>query len=367
MKVLVVANESRFISKFKLELLQQLILNYQQVIVVSDDKYNLLRNFSGEMTLYDIPTNNRSLNPFSFVRLIYRYNSIILKHKPDVIISFTVKPNIIMGMISRYKKIHQIQTITGLGSGYHNSKILRLIIMLMYRMSTHDYLVRFHENSSIKNVFENRNIRAKIDLVINGSGVNLEKYLILPKTNNHTTVFTFIGRVMKEKGIIDIITAANLLDEKGIDYKILIVGDITNSPIKDLNISNKIEIYGYTEDIMCVLEGTDCLIHPSHHEGMANAILEASASGRPSIVSNIPGCKESVIDGITGYTFEVKNSHDLADKMIKFINLEPSAKQNMGIEARAHVAKFFNRNDVNQEYIKAINNIINELTKRDVL
>jgi glycosyltransferase involved in cell wall biosynthesis len=367
MKILVVANESRFISKFKLELLQQLILKSHQVIVVCDDKYKLLKNMSGEITLYDIPTNNRSLNPLSFVRLILRYNSIILKHNPDVIISFTVKPNIIMGMISRYKKIHQIQTITGLGSGYHNSKILRLVIMLMYRISTSDYLVRFHENSSIKNVFKNSNIRAKIDLVINGSGVNLVKYSILPMTNNLVCVFTFIGRVMKEKGILELLEAASLLDEKGINFRILIVGDITNFPIKDLNISNRIEICGYREDIVSVLERTDCLIHPSHHEGMANVVLEASASGRPSIVSNIPGCKEEVVDGITGYTFEVKNAHDLADKMIRFINLEPSIKQNMGIEARAHVAKFFNRNDVNQDYIKAIDDIHNELMKGDAL
>jgi len=354
MKILIVANESTFLHKFKSELLKMIIDSNHSIEVICDNRLNLFKNNSINFKCHDVKLTNRSLNPIDFLKVLQTYNSIIRDFRPKLVISFTAKPNILMGFLSKFHKIIQIQTITGLGSGFHNSYFTRKILMMLYALSNHHRVIRFHENLSIYDVFVQHKIMARYDQVINGSGVNLVKFPFLPKPNNQITVFAYIGRIMKDKGVFELIEAANSLFAEGFTFKLLIVGELLSNRIKETVVCSDIQFTGYLEDISGILQKIDCLIHPSHHEGMANVILEASASGRPVIASNIAGCKESILDGISGLLFEAGNTNELKKKMAEFLGYNETKRIHMGIEARAHVEKNFNRINVNQEYLKYI-------------
>ena len=354
MKVLVVANVDEFLSKFKSEFLDELIQRNHHLEIVADLKDS--RDSFGHLNIekHNIKLKSRSLNPIKLLMVFLKYDRIISQVKPDVIVSFTVKPNVLMGIISRFHGIRQIQVITGLGSGYHNSAIVRQLLILMYKISNHKNQIRLFENESIAKTFLSNKIYSSNSKTINGSGVNLDKFIPLPMPSNETLTFCFIGRVMKEKGIYDLLDASQNLYKKGYKFKLFIVGDHIGFDSKQFEALPYLEFTKYIGDVTQILKLSDCLIHPSHHEGMANVILEASASGRPVIAANIPGCMEAVVDRKSGFLFESKNVEDLASKMISFIQLTFKERERMGIHAREHMQSHFGRDKINKIFIDFI-------------
>lgn len=354
MKVVVVANVDEFLSKFKSEFLDELIQRNHHLEIVAD--FNDVRDSFGHLNVkkHNVKIKSRSINPFQLLMVFLKYRNIISQVKPDVVVSFTVKPNVLMGIISRVYGIRQIQVITGLGSGFHNSAIIRQLLIFMYKISNHKNQIRLFENKSIAQTFVSNKIYSSNSKTINGSGVNLHKFIPLPMPSNETLTFCFIGRVMKEKGIYDLLDASQNLYENGYKFKLFIVGDHVGFDSKPFESLPYLEFTKYIDDVTQILKLSDCLIHPSHHEGMANVILEASASNRPVIASNIPGCMEAVVDRKSGFLFESMNLADLTSKMITFIQLTSKERDRMGIHAREHMQSHFGRDKINKIFIDLI-------------
>ena len=354
MKVVVVSNIVEFLLKFKTEFLDDLIQRNHHLEIVAD--FNDLRDSFEYLNVkkHNVEIKSRSINPIQLLMVFLKYRKIISQVKPDVVVSFTVKPNVLMGIISRLYGIKQIQVITGLGSGYHNSVIIRQLLIFMYKISNHKNQIRLFENQSIAETFASNRIYSFSSKTINGSGVNLHKFIPLPMKSNDMITFCFIGRVMKEKGIHDLLDASKNLFRDGYKFKLFIVGDHVGFDSKPFESLPYLVFTKYIEDVTTILKVSDCLVHPSHHEGMANVILEASASSRPVIASNIPGCKEAVIDQQSGFLFEPKNVADLTSKMIAFLHLTFKERERMGIIAREHMQTHFGRDKINKIFIDLI-------------
>lgn len=361
MRILILANSDLGLYNFRKELIQSLINSGNEVLISLP--YGEKVDFLKEMgcTFIETSIDRRGINPFTDFLLLINYLKLINRYTPDKVITYTIKPNVYGGMISRLKKIPVYINITGLGTVFQKNSIVTKLVIAMYKFATKNAKKVFFENIENLNIFTDKKIIAKSKAcLLNGAGVNLLDYCFENyPTQNSPISFLFIGRVMKEKGVNELLEVAERFKTEKINAQIDIVGDFEEDIYHFLTKTepdSPIHYHGYQTNVKPFIKRTHCFVLPSYHEGMANTLLECGAMGRPLITSNIHGCKEAVIDTKNGFLCEPQNANDLYQKMIKFINLPYENKIEMGKCSREHIAKNFNKIDVVDKTVKEIFN-----------
>ena len=181
--------------------------------------------------------------------------------------------------------------------------------------------------------------------------------------NKEAVRFLFIGRIMRDKGVNELFEAAAAVKQKYTDAVFDVLGDYDedySEQVDRLSQEGVICYHGQQKDVRPFIKNCFAVVLPSYHEGMANVLLEGAASGRPVIASDIPGCRETFEEGVSGFGFAPKNSSDLADKLIKFIELPYDEKKRMGANGRRLVENKFDRNIIVDKYINEIKKILEE-------
>lgn len=312
-----------------------------------------------------IPTeiDRRGVNPLKELKLIAFYKKMIPQVDPDIIFSYTIKPNIYGCLVSNGKKrpngrkYKQVCNITGTGGTFLEDNFVARVCRVLYRHSVKNCYKVFFQNTGDRDVFiKNRMIKDNYDM-LPGSGVNLEHFSLTPLMEGNDVNFVFIGRVMKLKGIDEYLEAAKRTKERYPNTNFYIAGFIEEGEYKD-----KVESYGeaviplgFIKDIKAEIKKCHCTILPSHGgEGVPNVLLESAAMGRICIGSRIPGTADVIDDGKTGYLFEAGNTESLVDAIEKVVNLSPEQRENMGITGRMKVEREFNRKIVIQKYIDEV-------------
>lgn len=360
-KILILANNDVGLYNFRKELLEVLIDHGYQVYIAlpAGDKVKLLQHIG--CILIETPINRRGTNPFTDLKLIFKYLKIMRNVKPDVVLAYTIKPNIYGSIACRMLKIPYINNITGLGSGFINKRLLTRFLVIMYKIAMKKSKMVFFQNSSDMNyMLEHRLVSGKY-MLLPGSGVNLDQFEYASYPPGDKVVFNFIGRVMKEKGIDEYLMAAKAIRQKYPHTEFNIIGFIEptephyNELIVEHEAKNYIKYHGFQKDIGSFIKNSHCLIQPSYHEGMSNVLLESAAVGRALIASDIPGCRE-VIDN-NGYVFSAGDANDLIDKIERFIRLPYEQKVQMGKISRQKVEREFDRQIVIDSYMQAITDI----------
>lgn len=357
-KVLVLINNSIGLYKFRIDLLKELRKN-NDVVVSTPDNGFLDEIRSAGCKIYVTEVDRRGLNPIKDIKLYNQYKKIIKKEKPDLVITYTIKPNIYGGFACRIKKIPYAINITGLGTAFQKDNLLQKTVTVMYRVAFKNAKVIFFENAENKDILINKKIvNDDKCYVLNGAGVNLDYYSYIEYPKQEEPIhFLFIGRVMQEKGINELFNAMRLLKNNGYNCVLDVVGiheENYDSKIKAGEEEGWLNYHGYQEDVRPFIKDTHCFVLPSWHEGMANTNLECAASGRPLITSNIHGCKEAVIESVSGFICEPKDTHSLYEAMRRFIELEHKNKVMMGVNGRNHMEKYFDKR-------KVVANTINQL------
>ncbi len=350
MRILIIANSTVGLVKFRKELIERLSRDNKVYIATKCDEC------MDELTKLDVEKieplemNRRGIDVFQEISLIHQIKLIIKRHKPQLIITYTVKPNIYAGLIARLYNIPYATNITGLGTAFQKENWLKKTIIFLYRIALKKANVVFFENDGNKKVFiENKVVKEEKCFVLNGAGVNIEEFELKPFPKEKDKVFIYMGRVMHEKGIDELFEAMEMLHRKYPDSRLLVLGDYEEkyeNKVNQLVENNVIEYVGWVQDVKPYIEQAMCTILPSYHEGMSNTLLECAAMGRPIITSNIPGCRETVENQISGFLVEVKNSLDLYEKMVQFYELPYEKKIQMGLAARKHVENFFDKKQV---------------------
>jgi len=351
---------------FRKELIHTLIeKNYEVYFTVPESKENQqvkeLLNMGTKYVQNSI--NGRSINPFFELKTLFQLKKIVQNIEPDIILSFTIKPNIYGSYVAKKYKIPIIINITGLGSGFNNA-YTKILVEKMYKYACKNAFCIFFQNEANYNYFiENKIAKKDKSKIVPGSGVNLEKFKPMEKTKEDGIVrFLFIGRIMKEKGIEEYLEAAKYISNKYSNVEFQIVGPYEEEKYKDviLNLNNsKIKYLGKSDDVRKEIKEVDCIINPTYHEGMSNVLLEGAAMGKPLMASNIPGCKEIVEDGVNGYLFEPKNTQKLIEKIEEFLKLSSSEREKLGRAGRQKVEENFDRNIVIKAYLETIDKILN--------
>ena len=360
-KVLIISNGYLALS-YRRELIIKLIEEGYDVFISipKSEKTEFFTNIGCK--IIDTPIQRRGINPFKDMLLVLKYTRIMKKIDPDVVLTYTIKPNVYGTFAASIYKKPIIINITGVGSAFAASK-LRYIASLLYKYACRKAYFVFFQNESNYSLFvSNKFVEPNKTKVIPGSGVNIERFKPVGKQSKDEIIkFLFIGRIMKEKGIEEYLQTADIITKKYPNTEFQILGMFEEEKYRDVILINenpRIKYLGISDDVRNEIKEVDCIINPTYHEGMSNVLLEGAAMGKPLISSNIPGCKEIIDDGINGYLFEARNVKQLVEKIEKFLSLDDEAKNQMGQAGRKKIEKEFDRNIVINEYIKVIEDVI---------
>ena len=312
-----------------------------------------------------VPTeiDRRGVNPVKDLKLIAFYKKMIPKIDPDIIFSYTIKPNVYGTIATNGKKrkngqpFRQVCNVTGTGGTFFEDNLVAKICRILYRHSVRKCYKVFFQNMADRDMFiKNGMVKDNWDM-LPGSGVNLEQFKLSPLPEGETVNFIFIGRVMKLKGIDEFLEAAKRTKEKYPNTNFFIAGCIEERKYKDkvASYGDAVIPLGFVKDIVVEIKKCHCTILPSHGgEGVPNVLLESAAMGRICIGSRIPGTEDVIDDEKTGYLFETGNVESLLAAIDKVMLLNSISRRAMGLAGRAKVEKEFNREIVIQKYMNEI-------------
>ncbi len=350
MKILILTNNDVGLYQFRRELLEA--ISKKADVIISLPYGSLVDKLTEKgYTFEDTKINRRGINPFKDFSLLCKYVKLIKKHRPDLVITYTIKPNIYGGIACRLTRTKYCENITGLGTAFQKEGFLRSFVIQMYKFALKKVQTVFFENSDNLKLFtSNKIVPAEKTVLLSGAGVNLEHYSPKPyPVQSDRTEFLFIGRVMKEKGIYELIYAVDKLKKDGCNCILNIIG-ACEEHCEDLlsagELAGNIKYFGYIADVRPYIENCHCFVLPSYHEGMANTNLECSAMARPVITSDIPGCREEVVGGESGFLVKPQDGESLYRAMKKFISLPYEEKSAMGQAAHNHVKQHFDKRSV---------------------
>ena len=350
-KILILANLDVGLYKFRKALIKEL-LDQGNEVYISLPKGILVEKLE-EMGCHFIetPVDRRGINPATDFKLMMRYRKMLGKVKPDFVITYTIKPNIYGGMITRFKRIPYAINITGLGTAFQNENMIKKLVVFLYKLACKRAKTIFFENAENRQIFlENDIIKETQTCLLPGAGVDLDEYKMTAYPEESRNIrFLFIGRVMKEKGVEELFKAAKNIKKIYPEVSFDIVGpmeDDYKDRIQSLTKNGIIYYYGYQEDVKPFIKKSDCFILPSYHEGMANTLLECAAMGRPLITSRIHGCMEAVMECKNGYLVDVGDARGLEATIKEFIELSYAKKKKMGETSRKVMEERFDKREV---------------------
>ena len=365
-KVLILGNSHLVVFKFRGELIEKLILNGYKVSVCFPngpfgEGENTAKQYGCEFI--ENQMERRGTNPFKDLLIIKEYFKIIKRETPDIVLAYTVKPDVYGGIICRLCKVPFVPNITGLGKGLAEKGLVQKLTILLYKLAVKKAYCVFFQNESDKEFFDFHDIKYHNGIILPGSGVNLDKFQMLPYPKHDSPIkFIYVARVMKAKGIEQYFEAAHVIKQKYPGTEFHVCGyceENYKDVIKEKVLHKEIIYHGLVDDVQRYEKECHCVVLPSFHpEGISNVLLEGAASGRPLITTDHPGCKETVTDGITGYIVKQQDSNDLINKMEQFIKLPYEEKRIMGINGRKKIEANFNREIVVDQYMSMIKKII---------
>jgi len=369
MKILILANYDVGLYKFRKELLASLLQNYEVHIALPEGEY-IKKLIDMGVIFHNVQLKRRGKNIFQEIKLFQVYRKLIYKINPEVVLTYTIKPNIYGGIVCQWMHKPYIANITGLGSAVEKNNIFSNILVFFYRQALKKAECIFFQNHSNKNFFQKCGLKHSNINVIPGSGVNLiehcyEKY---PEKEDEV-IFLFVGRLMRDKGVVELLEASKGLKHNGKKVKVWLVGfceEDFKEELSKIDIPEYVKFWGMQEDVHSFMKKCHVVVLPSYHEGMANVLLEGAACGRPVLASNVPGCKETFDEGISGFGFAAKSVEELQRIMEKFIQLDYQKKIEMGKAGRKKVEKEFDRTIIINRYEKEIRNICKHIKNEKV-
>ena len=355
MKIVIIANNSNGLYLFRRQLISALIEQGHEVVALTPFDTDVDNLQALGATLVETPIDRRGTNPIRDYSLMQLYKKELKRIKPDMVITYTIKPNVYGGLVCRQLKIPYAANITGLGTAFEGSGALQKVATVLNKTALKKAKVVFFENTENRGVFVNTGIVAKEKTqVLHGAGVDLKHFSYQPYPKNQEFRFLFIGRVMKEKGVDELLESMKRLVNEGVHCSLDILGYYEEDYKGKLDEAEKkgwLRYHGNQPDVRPFIAACDCFVLPSYHEGMANTNLECASSGRPIITSNIPGCKEAVVEG-SGLLCEPKNVDSLFEAMKKMTSISREEREQMGLAGRKHMEDVFDKEKVVAETIK---------------
>lgn len=367
--IAIVINTSWNIYNFRLGLLNALKEDgYKVVCIAPNDSYSKKLEALG-FEYHDIQINNMGTNPIEDLKLIVSLYSLYKKVSPDIILHYTIKPNIYGSIAANMLNIPTISNISGLGTVFLNKKVSSRIAQFLYKVALKVPKRVFFQNRDDQELFIKLGLvdQTKTDL-LPGSGIDTKKFkpLEIEKEDESVVKFLFIGRLVKDKGIEEYVDAAKILNTKEYESsqksEFHILGAyypgnptaITEDEMQFWEEEGYVKYIGTSDDVRSVIAQYDCIVLPSYREGLSRVLLEAASMAKPLIATDVPGCRDVVEDGVNGYLCRVKDSQSLAEQMGKMLGLSYQKREVFGHYGREKVIQEFDEMIVIEKYKSAI-------------
>ncbi|MEQ8235508.1 MAG: glycosyltransferase family 4 protein [Syntrophomonadaceae bacterium] len=338
-------------------------MGYEVVLAAPEEEDFLAREFPGmPVKYYQICLARTGLNPWQDLKLIGQLREIMRQEKPRLTYAFGgAKAAIYTAIAAAREKVPgNFCMINGLGSifrgsGFRNSLIGGVMNRLFQYSLAKTNGVLFQNADDLNDFLSRGLVEPEKCSIVNGSGVNLDRFVPAPLPDR--TIFLFVGRLLRDKGVYELVEAARLVKPCHPEAEFWIVGGYDTNPtaVKESEVAawseaGLIKYFGRQDDVLPFYQGASVFVLPSYHEGTPRTCLEAMAVGRPVITTDAPGCKETVLDGETGFLVPVRNSRALAEKIVYFID-NPRTISVMGDRALEFVAKKYDVHAVNRAII----------------
>ena len=371
-KIGILLNTSWYIYNFRKNLILELIENGYEVHAIAPfDEYSEKLKELGCL-YHDITIDSKSKNPIHDLILLQRIRKVLLMVKPDVLLNFTIKPNV-YGSIAAYSVgIKCVNNVAGMGTLFTEGFLARTLFKSLFKISQKNVSTVFFQNpDDLQELTKDGIVNKNIARLLPGSGVNLNEFPYSAIVNKEKGKIDFLlfARMIYPKGIVELIKASKILRNKGYtDFKIKLLGELgVNNPnaipkheFDELCSYDFVEYLGKTDNVKIAIQKSDVVVLPSfYREGTPKSLLESLAIGRPILTTNMPGCKETVLYGVNGFLCKPKSVSDLANKMEMILNLNFEERLKMGQESRKLAETKFNERIVIDKYLETINKTLN--------
>lgn len=376
MKLFLVANTAWSLVNFRSGLMLGLMAAGHEVVAVAPPDEHVARIEALGIRFLPLPMDNKGTHPGRDLLLLLRFYRVFRAERPDLIMSYTIKPVIYASLAARYSGIPAISVVTGLGSVFLKENLLTKLVEVLYRLSQSRVQKLFFLNQDDVQLFRQRNLAPAANMeCLPGEGVDLAHFSSpdqpsslaphLPPPAQRPFRFLLIARMLWDKGVGEYMAAARRVRQRNPEAEFCLLGflDVQNpaaisrEQMQAWVDEGVVNYLGVASDVRPHIAAADCVVLPSYREGTPRTLLEAAAMGRPIITTDAVGCREVVADRVNGFLCQVRDADDLADKMEQMIGLSADERTEMGKRGREKVEQEFDEQLVIDAYLRTIREI----------
>jgi len=375
LKLLLSANTSWYLWNFRASLIKRLLVEGYQIVIMAPPDSKMQDLTAMGCQCISFPVAGKGTNIFREFWLFAKYLYYLTSVKPDVYISFTIKPVLYGGLAARFLGIPTIVTITGLGTVFIRETFLTRLVERIYRYSLLKAERVLFQNQADRTEFVTRNlVNVEQTERVPGSGIDIRQFFYQPprlRSVEEGMVFLMVARILKDKGIFEFVNAATRIKKMHPATRFILAGSADSDNQTAVSISQVelwhdtgvIEYVGFVENIIRLVGDADCVVLPSYREGLSRSLLEALAVGRPIVTTSVPGCADLVEDRVSGFICAPRNVDDLVMKIEQFIELNMQERENMGLAGRLRAEREFAEGIVLQQYSQIVDRIVKKTTQ----
>lgn len=369
MRVAIVINTSWNIWNFRRGLVKALQAAGHEVLAIAPpDAYS--GRLESELGCRYVPIlmENKGTNPIKDAQLTRRFLTIYKREQPDVVLHFTIKPNIYGTLAAKLAGVPSINNVSGLGTVFLIENLVSKVARGLYRFAFRFPHKVFFQNNDDRELFIRYGlIRRERTGLVPGSGVDLARFrpqAAIGRPAGAPFVFLMVARVLYEKGIVEYFEAARQVRAAlgAANVRVQLLGSldeaggvgVPRATFEQWLTEGTIEYLGTSDNVAEHLHRADCVVLPSYREGTPKTLLEAAACGKPLITTDVPGCRETVEHGRNGYLCQVRDAADLAAKLLAVAQLPPQRLAAMGAASRQVAEEKFDEQLVLRQYLAAV-------------
>jgi glycosyltransferase involved in cell wall biosynthesis len=359
---------------FRAGLMQALLANGHEVTAVAPFDEHAARIEALGVRYLALPMDNKGTHPLRDLRLLLAFVKLFRRERPELVISYTIKPVIYASVAARWSHVPAVSVATGLGTVFLRENLLTKLVEWLYRVSQSRVQKIFFLNEDDMQIFRERKLAPVANMErLPGEGVDLSHFNSVASASvvaecvmsvpRRPLRFLLMARMLWDKGVGEYVEAARYVRKLYPDTEFVLLGflDVQNptaisrTQMDEWVQEGVINYLGVTRDVRGAVKRADCVVLPSYYrEGIPRTLLEAAAMNRPIITTNSVGCREVVDDGVNGYLCLPKDSNDLARKMVQMIALTSDERKQMGAQGRKKVEREFDERVVISRYFSVI-------------
>lgn len=379
MRIAVIANTSWYLCNFRLTLMQALMTAGHEVVAVGPADNYVDKLVVAGIRHRVIPLAGASINPLRELRTVWALHRVLRDEDVELVLSYTPKGNIYAAMAAAMNGLPTVPNVSGLGRVFIRRSPLTWLVKQLYRFTFgRAERVFFQNREDMESFIESGLVDTDKAMRLPGSGVDLVRFAPVERTEDSRLagpkqqiegadgserfVFLLVARLLWDKGVGEYVDAARKVKQKHPTAAFRLLGflDVQNpsaiprAQVEAWETEGVVRYLGPTDDVLPYLREADCVVLPSYREGCPRTLLEAAAMAKPVIATDAPGCRDTVDDGMTGFLCRVRDANDLADKMLRMMEMSLAERQAMGRRGREKMAREFDEEIVIDRYLGVV-------------